>query len=121
VLTAFCVQTLILQAQAFHGLSTNDMGFDNLIDICLGDVPIPHGIRIHHDVWPVLALIEAARLIGAHSPLESAGGKLLFEKLLQTGFRQRIAASARMPRRALVSTNENVSFEFRHQTSAVLA
>jgi len=71
-----------MQAQSLHGLSPNDVRFDNLIDIRFGHVSVPHRIRIYHDIRTVLALVEASRLISAYASLEPAGGKLLLEEFL---------------------------------------
>ena len=115
---AFRVQTLVTQAQSIHGASADDVRFDNLIDIRLGHISIPDRIWIHNDIWAVLALIEAARLICANASLEPTGGELLFKQLLQPGFSEGIAASAGMPRGTLVSTNKDMSLKFCHQTAA---
>lgn len=114
------VQAGICQAEALDRFAAEDVGFDNLVDVGLGDVPIPDRVRVDDDVGTVLALIEAAGLIGAYFALETALGELLFEEFLQLGFRQRIAASAGMARRALVSADENMFFELGHQTTAVV-
>jgi hypothetical protein len=68
----------------------------------------------------VLALIEAAGLICADAAFQSTLGEFPLEELLQPGFGGRIATSAGMARRALVSADEDVSFEFRHE-NALLA
>ena len=105
------------QAQALHRFSPHDVGLDNLIDIGLGDMPVPDCVGIDDDVRAVFALIEAARLISAYLALQSAFCQLLLEEFLQPGLGGGIAAPPGMSRRTLVSANENMFFELRHQIS----
>ena len=93
---------------------------DDLIDVGFGDVTIPDGVGIDHDVWSVLALIEAAGLIGANSSFQVALGQFLLEQFLQIGFGGGIAASAGMAGRSLVSANKDMFLEFRHPLSSSL-
>lgn len=103
-----------MQAKTLYWLSADDMRVDDLVNIGFGDVAVPDGLGIYHDVWSVLALIEAAGLIGADSALQATLGEFLLEKFLQAGLGGGIAASAGMARRALVSAYEDVVLEFRH-------
>ena len=114
------VQAGIRQAKALDGLAAEDVRLDNLLDIGFGDVTVPDGVGVDHDGGAVLALIEAAGLIGPHTnscpgPLEPALGEFLFEEFLQSGFGGGVAASPRMAWRALVSADEDVFVEFWHQ------
>ena len=49
------------------------------IDVGRCDVAIPRRIRINHQVRTVLALIQAARLIGSHLSLQSTFCEFLLE------------------------------------------
>ena len=109
------VQAGICQAEPLDGFAAENVGLNNLFDVGLGDVSIPNCVGVDDDIWTVFALIEAARLVGAHFTLQSALGKFLLEQLLQLGFRLRITASAGMARRTLVSADENVLFELGHE------
>ena len=85
MLTAFSVEARFGELKPLHGFSPDDVRLDDFIHIGFADVPIPDCVRIDHDVWSMLALIEAARLIGANLALQAALRKLLFEQLLQLG------------------------------------
>jgi len=119
MLTAFRVEARFGELKPFHGLSRDDVRLDDFIHIGFADVPIPDCVRIDHDVWSVLALIEAARLIGANPAFQAALGKFLFEHLLQLGLGERIAASTWMAGWPLVTTDEDVSLKFRHQATVI--
>ena len=82
-------------------------------------MPVPDRFRIDHDIRPVLALVEASGLIGAHSSFESAFGEFLLEQLLQPGFGGGIATSSGMACRALVSADKDVFFELWHESNAL--
>ena len=67
----------------------------------------------------MLALIEAAGLIGSHCALQASLRQLLLEKLLQLGFSGGIAASAGMTRWTLVSAYEYVVLKFWHSMGSI--
>jgi hypothetical protein len=90
---------------------------DDLIDIGFGDMSIPDGVRIHDDIRPVLALIEAAGLVGPDSPFKPSQRQLLFECFLQLRLCYRIAASSRMARGTLVPADKYMFFKLRHRDS----
>src|SRR5215472_8711945 len=77
---------------------------------------VPDGFGINDDVGTVLALVEASGLVRADTAFESALGQLLLEEFLQAGFGLGIAASAGMACGTLVAADEDVMFEFGHQT-----
>jgi hypothetical protein len=85
MLTVFCIEARFGEPKPFHGLPPDDVRLDDFIHIDFGDVAIPDCVRIDHDVWSMLALIEAAGLIGANLAFQAALGELLFEQLLQLG------------------------------------
>jgi hypothetical protein len=120
VFAGFGIQAGVGQAKALHGVSANDVGIDNLVDIRFGDMAIPDGLGINDDGGSVLTLIETSGLVGAHSSLQPALGEFLLEELLQFGFGRRIATSTGIAGRALVSADEDVLFEFRHFSAILL-
>ena len=72
VLAGFCVEAGILQAKPFYWPSAEDVGVDDLVDVGFCDMAIPDGVWIHDYVRAVLALIQAAGLIGAYSAFQAA-------------------------------------------------
>lgn len=67
----------------------------------------------------MLTLIQAARLVGPYAGLEATLRQLLLKRFLQFRFRGRIAASARIARRTLVSAYEDVLLELWHHGTVV--
>lgn len=115
VLAGFCVQAGVCEAQALYRAAAEDVRFDDLIEVGLGDMSVPDGVGVDDDVGAVFALVEASGLIGTNFAFQSARGQFLFEDLLQPGFGGGIAASARMAGWALVSADEDVFFELGHR------
>jgi hypothetical protein len=115
VLARSGVQAVVGQQQTLDGFAADDVRLDDFVEVSFGDVSVPDGIRIDHDIRTVLALIEATGLIGAHFALKAAFREFLLEQLLQLRLAAGIAASPRASRRALVAAHENVFFEFRHE------
>ena len=109
------IQALVLQPESFHRTSSHDVGFNDLVNITQRDSSVPDCLRIDHDIGPMLALIETARVIGAHSALQSALGELLLESRAQFASSARIAAATRMALGAHIAADKNVAFEFRHR------
>lgn len=117
MLAACGVQALFGQAQALNRPSAYDVRGNDLLHVRFANVAIPDGIGIDHYVRPVLALVEASGLIRTDAAVQATGSQLLLEEFLQASFSQRIAASARMPCRSLVSANKDMFLEFRHPLS----
>jgi hypothetical protein len=67
------------------------MLFDNLSRVCRRDTAVPHCLWIHHDRWPMLALIQASSFVDAHGSLEQPGHACGPGTLLQ--FREQFAFS----------------------------
>jgi hypothetical protein len=120
VFAGFGIQAGVGQAKALDRVSTDSVRIDNLVDVRFGDMAIPDGLGINDDGGSVLTLIEASRLVGAHASRQSALGEFLLEELLQFGFGGRIAAASGIARRALVSADEDMLFEFRHLSAILL-
>ena len=74
-----CIEAAVGQHQALDWLATDYVGFDDFLDIGLGDVSIPNGLGIDDNSRAVLALIETAGLVGSYSAFETAFRKFLFE------------------------------------------
>jgi len=108
------VETGVGQRQSLDWLSAQDVRLDNLIDIVQRHPAIPDRIGIDHEVGAVLALIEAAGLVGPYLSLESARRKLFLECLLQFRLACWIAAGARGPGGALVAADEDMLLELGH-------
>ena len=117
MLTGFGIETRFRKPESLDRTSSKDVRLDDLINIGFGDMSIPDGIRIHNNIRPMLALIEAAGLVGADSASEASHRQLLFERFLQLRFGHRIAASSRMACWTLVSADKNMFFKLRHQDS----
>lgn len=109
------VEAGIREDQAFDGASSNNVGFDDFIDICQGNPAVPYRFGVNDDIGSVLTLIEAAGLVGANLAFQSALRQFLLERLLEFGFSGGIAAAARMALRALISANEDMLLKFRHE------
>lgn len=108
------VEAGIRQHKALHRLSTDDVGFHDLIDIGLAHVSIPDLLGIDHNIWAMLALIEAARLVGTHLAFEAALRELLLKQLLQLRLAFGIATTSRISRRPLVAAYKNVLLKLWH-------
>ena len=119
MLAGFGIEAGVGQAQPLDRLTANDVGFDDLVDVGFGDVPVPDGFWIDNDRRTVLALIEASGLIRPHFALQAALRELLLECLLQLSLSSWIAASPWIARRTLVPADENVFFELRHRTISI--
>jgi hypothetical protein len=73
------VEAGVGQHEAPHRFAPEDMRLNDLLDIGLGDVPIPHRLRVNHNVGTVLALVETARLVGTHFAFEAVFRQFLLE------------------------------------------
>jgi hypothetical protein len=109
------IQAGVGQHQALHRFSTDDVRFDDFVNVGFGDVSVPYGIGIDHDIRAMLALIETTGFVSADSSLESAFGQFLFEQFLKPCLAVRIAAPPRISGRALIAAYEDVFFELRHE------
>ena len=73
------IQAFVREPQARDRFPANNVGFDNFVDVRLGDVSVPDCLGINHEIRSVLTLVEAACLIGTYFTLEAAFSQLLFE------------------------------------------
>ena len=105
------VQAILGEAKPLNRPSGNQVLGDNLLGIRSPHIAVPDGLRVDHDHRPVLALVQAARLVDANLPGQPGS----LGELLQAGVQ--VAASvagARGPGRARgagVVANKNVAFE----------
>jgi len=60
VFAGWGVEAGVCEAEAFDRPASEDVRLDNLVDIGFGDVTVPDGVRVDHNVRAVLALVEAA-------------------------------------------------------------
>jgi hypothetical protein len=109
-----CVHTAIREPQPGNRLATDQVTVDDLVDVRLGNASVPHGVGVDDHRRSVLALIEAARLVGTDAALQPTLGERLLEGLLKRVAGIRVTAAARVSRRPLVGADEEVSFEGRH-------
>jgi hypothetical protein len=116
VFTRRRIEAGVGQHQSLYRPAPEDVRFDDLIYICLGDVSIPDGFGIDHNIGTVLTLIQTARLVGAHSAFEAALRQFLFESFLQLRLATWIAASSWTSRWPLIAAYENVFFKFGHKS-----
>jgi hypothetical protein len=103
------------QAKPLHGAAMEKVLFDNLVHIFQLDEAVPDRFGIDDDHGAMLALVEAAGLVGANQMLEAGvlysvleGGFELFSALGQ-------AAGAGCVLVALVGTDKEVVLKFRHR------
>ena len=73
------IQATVGKPQPLDRFPANNVRFDDLVNVGFGDIAVPDGFWINHNIRPVLALIEAARLVGPYSAFEPAFGQFLFE------------------------------------------
>lgn len=113
--TTGSVEALVGYEEALDGLAVHDVRVDDLFHIVRRNASIPNTVGINDYRRAVLALIEAARHIGAHSLLEATQRQFLFEEKLQLGLALGIAAPARMSSLALIAADEQMLLELGHE------
>jgi hypothetical protein len=116
VFTRRRIEAGVGQHQSLYRPAPEDVRFDDLIYICLGDVSIPDGFGIDHNIGTVLTLIQTARLVGAYSAFQAPLRQFLLESLLQLRLAAWIAASSWTSRWPLIAAYENVFFKFGHKS-----
>src|SRR5205807_2719690 len=116
VLTNFGIDAIVLEHQPRDRCVTQKMRLYDLVEVLGLHAAIPNCVGINHHIGAVLALIKAARLVGAKAMSQSALGKFLFKSFLQRGIALRIAAAARAGGIALVGTYKDMFLVLRHGT-----
>jgi len=99
-----------------HPLPADDVRFDDLVHVSLGDVSVPHLVGIDYNIRAVLTLIETPRLVGPHSAFQPSFRQFLLEEFLQLRLAAGIATSPRISRRPLVTAYKNVLLESGHDS-----
>ena len=107
------IHTAIGKPQPLHRPSVRDMFLDDLGHILWLHKPIPDRLRIDHYRRPVLALVQAAGLVGPHGRLQPGGADRLFEQLVQLALAVRCAASSGAARLPLIRADEQMSLKAR--------
>ncbi len=102
------------KAEPLHGAAMQKVFGDDLIHIFELDEAIPDGLGIDDDNGAMLALVEAARLVGTNKVLEAGvlnsvleGGFELFAALGQAAWTGGVLVT-------LVGANEEMMLKFRH-------
>ena len=113
VRASLCIQAGAGKSKALDWAAMDEVFCDDFIDIFEVDEAVPDGLGIDHHGRAVLALIEAAGLVGADEMLEAS----VFDGVLEGGFELlaalRETAWTRCGLVALVGADEEVMFEFR--------
>ena len=73
------IQALVGNHQSLDRLSSNYVGFYDLLNIVECDSPIPDGFRVNHYIRAMFALIEASRLVRSHFAVEPTLSQFSFE------------------------------------------
>src|SRR5688572_4611408 len=95
-------QALVGNHETIDPLSADEVLLDDLVDVAGGHVAVPHRVGIDDHGHALRALVEAARLVGAHDALESARVEGLSEGLDDLLGAAGAAAAARVVGPALV-------------------
>ncbi len=102
------------EAQPLHGAAMDEVLGDDFFYIFQMNEAVPDGLGIDHHGRAVLALVEAAGLVGTDEMLEAS----VFDGVLEGGFELfaavRQAAWAGRGFVALIRTDKDVMFKFRH-------
>jgi hypothetical protein len=96
------------EKEPLHRPAADDVLLDDFVDVGLGDAAVPDVFGIDDDGRPLLALIEAAGLVGANAAIDAALGQRLLEGLLQRLGSGRIAAAARVAGLTAIAADEDV-------------
>jgi hypothetical protein len=106
---------LVGQHQALHELAADDVLLDDLLDVGLGDVAVPDLLGVDDHRHAVLALVEAARVVGAHDLAEATLAERHLEGVADLHAALALAAAARRVGRALVDADEDMTGKARHR------
>ena len=101
--------------QALDGAVTEDVRLDDLVNVVEGDAAVPDGVGIDDDGGAVFALVEASGLVGTNYSAVGRSCKVRFEGTVKIAGSGRVAATTRMTCGPLISANEDVLGEFRHE------
>ncbi|MBE7451170.1 MAG: hypothetical protein HS111_20420 [Kofleriaceae bacterium] len=108
---------LIGQEQALDQLAAEEVALDQLGDVVDRDVAVPDLLGADDDGDALLALVEAAGVVGADTVVEAAGLEGLLEGVADVAAALGLAAAAGVVGGALVDAHEDVAGEARHRRS----
>lgn len=108
------IETGAGKSKALHGAAMDEVLGDDLFDVFKVNEAIPDGLGIDHDDGAVLALVEAAGLVGADEVLEAS----ILDRVLEGRF-ELLAAMGKAAWTggrfvALVGADKDMVFKFRH-------
>lgn len=115
--TVGIVQAAFGNQEIIEDFSSQDRFGDDPRNVFGGDPAIPDSLGIDHDRRSVLALVEAARMIGPGQGPESGLPEFELESILERLEARRVAATPLVARVADVTADENVVREGRHVSS----
>ena len=115
--TVGIVQAAFGNQEIIEDFSSQDRFGDDPGYVFGGDPAIPDSLGIDHDGRSVLALVEAARMIGPGQGPESGLPEFELEGILERLEARRVAATPLVARVADVTADENVVREGRHVSS----
>jgi hypothetical protein len=118
--TVLSIEAGIGEPQAFNGPAMDEVFAHDFIDIFESHKAVPDRFGIDHDGRPMLALVEAAGLVGANQMLEAG----IFDGVLEGRF-DLLAAFGKTTWTgrglvALIRADEDMVLEFRHWGSSLL-
>jgi hypothetical protein len=102
------------EAQALDGTAVNEVLLYNLVDVARVNFAVPDGLGVDDDDGTVLALVEAAGLIGADSVFEACVLDRVFEGGLELLGSLRETAGPGGGFVALVGADEDMVLKKRH-------
>jgi hypothetical protein len=111
------VQAGLVNQQVVEDLPSQDRPGDDPGDVLDGDLPVPDSLGINHDGRPVLALIEAARVVGSGQQAETRLPELDLEGILECLGAVGVAATPLVAGLANIAADENVMSKGRHIAS----
>src|SRR5271157_2682459 len=115
--TVGIVQAAFGNQEIIEDFSSQDCFGDDPGNVLGGDPAIPDSLGIDHDGRSVLALVEAAGMIGPGQGAESGLPEFDLESFLERLAARRVAATALVARVADVTADEYVVREGRHVSS----
>jgi len=115
--TVGIVQAAFGNQEIIEDFSSQDCFGDDPGNVLGGDPAIPDSLGIDHDVRSVLALVEAAGMIGPGQGTESGLPEFDLESFLERLEARRVAATPLVARVADVTADEYVVREGRHVSS----
>jgi hypothetical protein len=108
------VEAGVGEAEALDWAAMEDVFADNLVYVLEFDEAVPDGLGVNDDGGAVLALVEAAGLVGSDGVFETGGFEGVFEGVFEFLAAAGAATGARGGVVALVGADKDVVFELCH-------